>query len=210
MHLSCDFDLVEPSLRVLLTSDGTVTDMLQTICRERINARKITQELQSAVCSIQPLELAPGESVLRRRVLLHGNRTGTNYVYADSWIAIDRLDARFREGLLKSDTPIGRLWRNNRVEIFKEIIGVSEAAAGHIAGYFGTSADTNLLVRTCRVFVLGRPAMLITEHFSPALAVSTTLHFPPKTPKNPCTRMQSLNEVGQAFSPMSLSFSRLF
>jgi chorismate-pyruvate lyase len=169
MHVSCDFDLVEPSLRVLLASDGTVTDMLQTICREGINARKIAQEVQPAVRSIQPLELAPGEAVLRRRVLLQGNRTGTNYVYADSWIAIDRLDARFRKGLLESDTPIGRLWRNNRVEIFKEIISVWQTAARHIGGYFGTSAKTNLLVRTSRVFVLSRPTMLITEHFSPAL-----------------------------------------
>ena len=174
MHLSFDFDLVETSLQVLLTSDGTVTDMLQTICRERINARKIIQEVGPADRSIQPLELAPGESVLRRRVLLHGERTGTNYVYADSSIAIDRLDATFRDGLLKSDTPIGRIWRNNRVEIFKEIIGVSHAAAGQIAGYFETSADSHLLVRTSRVFVRSRPTMLITEHFSPALARSST------------------------------------
>jgi chorismate-pyruvate lyase len=174
MQLSCDINHLEPALRVLLTSDGTVTDMLETICRETINARRIAQEVQPANGCVEPLELAAGESLLSRRVLLQGERTCTNYVYAESWIAIDRLDARFREGLLASDMPIGRLWRSNRVEIFKELILISQVEASHIAQYFGTAADMKLLARTCRVFILGRPVMLISEHFSPALAVSTT------------------------------------
>jgi chorismate-pyruvate lyase len=56
------------------------------------------------------------------------------------------------------------------VEIFKEITGLKNQAAGYLAGYFGTSADTSLLVRSCRIFAGGRPAMLINEYFSPALA----------------------------------------
>jgi chorismate-pyruvate lyase len=84
MQLSCHFSHLELSLRVLLTSDGTVTDML-TMCRERINAVKIAQELQPAERFVDPLELAPGESVLSRHVLVRGDRTGTNYVYAKPW-----------------------------------------------------------------------------------------------------------------------------
>jgi chorismate-pyruvate lyase len=175
MRFSCDIDQLEPALRLLVTSDGTVTDMLQAICQEKINARKLAQEVQPAVRRIDPLDLVPGELLMSRRVVLQGERTGTNYIYADSCIAIDRLDVRLQQGLLKSDTPLGRLWRDNRVEIFKEVIAVSHQAAGHLAGHFGTSADTNLLVRTCRVFVAGRPAMLITEHFSPALAASIAI-----------------------------------
>lgn len=174
MRLSCDINHLDPALRVLLTSDGTVTDMLETICGETIKARRIAQEVRPAIRSVEPLELPTGESLLYRRVLLQGERTSTNYIYAESWIAIERLDVRFQEGLLASDTPIGRLWRSNRVEIFKELILISQVEASHIAHYFGTAADMKLLVRTCRVFILGRPVMLISEHFSPALAGSTS------------------------------------
>jgi chorismate-pyruvate lyase len=147
--------------------------MLQVICRERINARKLGQEVGPSARRIDELDLRPGELLMNRRVVLQGDRTGTNYVYADSCIAIDRLDARFQKELETSDIPIGRLWRDNRVEIFKEIVGVANKAAGHLAGHFGIEADTNLIVRNCRVFVAGRPVMLITEHFSPALGTST-------------------------------------
>jgi chorismate-pyruvate lyase len=184
MRFSLDIDYLEPALRLLVTSDGTVTDMLQTICREPINVRKLAQEVHPAVRRIDLLDLDPGELLMNRRVVLQGDRTGTNYIYADSCIAIDRLDVRLQQGLLKSDTPIGRLWRDNRVEIFKEIIGMSNQAAGHLAGHFGTGADTNLLVRTCRVSIAGKPAMLITEHFSPALAASIAIQNSSSPPAN--------------------------
>ena len=169
MRFGCDIEGVEPAFRLLLTSDGTVTDMLQVICREPIKAKKLAQEVQPAVRRFDLLDLEAGELLMSRRVLLQGDRTGTSYVYADSCIAITRLDIRLQQGLLKSDAPIGRLWRENRVEIFKEITGLKNQAAGYRAGYFGTSADTSLLVRSCRIFAGGRPVMLINEHFSPAL-----------------------------------------
>ena len=40
MRFSCDIEGVEPAFRLLLTSDGTVTDMLQVICREPIKAKE--------------------------------------------------------------------------------------------------------------------------------------------------------------------------
>jgi chorismate-pyruvate lyase len=175
MHLHCEFGHLGPALRLLFTSDGTVTDMLQAICGEKIHARKMTQDVSPAERPIDALEIAPGELVMSRRVLLQGERTGTDYVYADSMIAFDRLDIRFQQGLLNSDTPIGRLWRENRLEIFKEILDVRETAAGHLAAYFGTSAGDSLIVRTSRVFMAGRPAMLITEHFSPVLGASRSI-----------------------------------
>jgi chorismate-pyruvate lyase len=153
--------------------------MLQVICREPIKAKKLAQEVQPAVRRFDLLDLEAGELLMSRRVLLQGDRTGTSYVYADSCIAITRLDIRFQQGLLKSDVPIGRLWRDNRVEIFKEITGLKTQAAGYLAGYFGTSADTSLLVRSCRIFAGGRPAMLINEYFSPALAGNTAVETAP-------------------------------
>jgi chorismate-pyruvate lyase len=175
MPVTCEIERLEPALQLLLASDGTLTDMLQALCREKINARKLAQEVAPAVRRIDSLDVESGELLMSRRVLLQGDRTVRSYVYAESLIALTRLDARFQQGLLTSDAPIGRLWRDNRVEIFKEITGLADQAAGLLARYFGTSAATRLLVRTCRVFVAGRPVMLISEHFSPTLADSMAL-----------------------------------
>ena len=143
--------------------------------------KKLYQEIQPAARRFDQLDLEAGELLMSRRVLLQGDRTGTSYVYADSCIAITRLEIRFQQGLMKSDAPIGRLWRDNRVEIFKEITGIKKQAAGYLAGYFGTSADASLLVRSCRIRAGGRPAMLINEYFSPALdgniAVETAARY---------------------------------
>lgn len=172
MFLNLEIERLNPALRLLLTSDGTLTDMLQAICRERINARILAQDVGPAVCRIDPLAVEPGELLMNRRVLLQGDRTVTSYICADSTIAITRLDVRFQQGLLTSNAPIGRLWRDHRIEIFKEILGLANQPAGTLAPYVGTNVDTSLPVRTCRVFVAGRPVMLITEHFLPALTDS--------------------------------------
>ncbi len=74
MRLSCDIEGVEPAFRLLLTSDGTVTDMLQVICREPIKAKKLAQEVQPAVRRFDLLDLEAGELLMRRRVLLQGDR----------------------------------------------------------------------------------------------------------------------------------------
>lgn len=175
MHIGCDIDGLQPALRLLLISDGTLTDMLQAVCREGINVPIQAHHVQPAVRRIDALDLGPGELWMSRRVVLYGVRTGTNYVYADSCIALDRLDRRLRDGLMESDTPIGRLWRENRVELYKEVISVSSQPAGHAARHFGIRADDPLFVRTCRVYFRSRPAMLITEHFSPALATGIAI-----------------------------------
>jgi chorismate-pyruvate lyase len=170
LHYNCDIDRLEPAMRLLLTSDGTVTDMLQAITRENIRARRLAQEVRTAVYRVDSLDLDPGELLMGRCVLLEGDRTWTNYVYAESYIAIGRLDVQFQSGLLNSDTPIGRLWRDNKVEIFKEILTVSKQPSGSLASHFGAGNDSPVIVRTSRVFMGGRPVMLITEHFSPAVA----------------------------------------
>lgn len=175
MRLDSRMNGHEPALRLLLRGEGTVTDMLQAISGECIMARKLTQRVRAAVHRIAPLDLARGELLMHRRVVLQGDRTGINYIYADSLIAFERLSMRFRQELLNSDRPIGRLWRDHRVGISKEVMSVSRHPAGDLARHFGSGPETNLVVRTCRIFAAGRPIMMITEHFSPQLGDATAV-----------------------------------
>ena len=159
-----DLANLEPAYRLLLTTDGTLTNMLEAVNLERICLLPLAQRIYQTEQQIDSLALEPGESVMQRQVLLKGERTGKTYVYADSLIAMRRLDARIREALLTTNTPIGRLWKENRIETFKEVLQFGTDVARERSFYFEKSADTQLLVRKSRVASGGKPVALITEH----------------------------------------------
>src|SRR3954469_13613494 len=56
----------------------------------------------------------------RRCVVSENQASHPIYVYAESVIALARLDEQIRQGLLTANTPLGHLWKKNRTETFKE------------------------------------------------------------------------------------------
>jgi chorismate-pyruvate lyase len=161
---------LEPIERVLLESDGTLTCMLEAASQETIVAVKLAQHVVPAAERGDLLDVEAGELLMSRKVLLQGVRTGANYVFAESMIAVDRLEAPLRQGLLTSHEPIGRIWKTNRLETYKEVVRVRREPCGTLSRHFEINPDTRLLVRTYRVFSRGKPVMLITEYFSALLA----------------------------------------
>jgi len=165
---------LDPIERILLETDGTVTSMLEAACLERIVVVNLAQHVVSAMERFEPLQVDKGERLMGRKVLLQGERTGANYVYAESVIAIDRIEPPLRHGLLASDEPIGRIWQAHRLETFKEILWLEREPAGRRSRYFRADPGARLLVRTYRVYSQKVPVMLITEYFSPFLAFHIT------------------------------------
>jgi chorismate-pyruvate lyase len=162
--LEGDIALAEPVQRLLLTTDGTLTDLLEAINLEKTRLVLLEQKIGPAERSIDSLGLTAGEPLLARKVLLQGEQTGETYVYAESVIALARLDERIRQGLLTTNTPLGHLWKKNRTETFKEVLHSGIEFAGELSSYFGINPEAPLLVRKCRVSSGGRPVTLITEH----------------------------------------------
>lgn len=160
--------------RVLLISDGTVTDVVATAFLEPIHLVKISEEASPAQLPIDALDLKSGELVMRREILLQGERSRINRVYAESLIALDRLNPNLRDQLMNSDIPIGRLWMQHKLETRKEILKIWHVADGELCSYFGSAAKSGLLARTYRVFSGGRPIMLISEYFPLAGTASAT------------------------------------
>lgn len=146
-----DFRALTPLQRVLLVTDGTVTDILEAHFLEPIRLVKLAQRVA-------------GES-LERRILLRGANSGRVYVYAESVIALDRLDKKLREELLNSDMPLGRLWIEHKLETFKEPFEARFQPAGELAGHFGVDAAAALLMRSYRVISGGAAVMTISEYF---------------------------------------------
>jgi chorismate-pyruvate lyase len=151
--------------RVLIVTDGTLTEILEAAFLERIRLVKISQEIVSFTTPHAHVDYAQGEAFLERKILLQGTKSTKNYVYAESVIAINRLPPRFHEELVRSDTPLGQLWLEHRLETFKELLEVRLERAGERGKHFNCDASGMLLARTYRVSSAAVPVITITECF---------------------------------------------
>ncbi len=168
-----DVTSLEPLQRVLLVTDGTLTEILEANFFERIRLVKISQKVIPATSAHALLDPSPGEVLIERKILLQGEESHRNFAYAESLIAVDKLDPSFRSKLLDSNTPLGRLWLEHKLETFKELPEVRCQRADDLCRYFECPDNAPLLVRTYRVFSSSRPVMAITEYFPAAYSHST-------------------------------------
>jgi chorismate-pyruvate lyase len=156
---------LEPLQRILLITDGTLTEILEAAFLERIRLLKLAQNTVTASAMPAAGDFAPQEQLLERKILLQGAASGRNYAYAESLIALDRLAPALREALLASDVPLGRLWLEHKLETFKELRDVRCEAAGGLGQHFNCAATDPLLTRSYRVSSAAQPVMIITEWF---------------------------------------------
>ena len=151
--------------RIILTTDGTLTEILEAYLFEKINITKLSEGTVLLTNPVKYLELEVGQEVIERKVLLQGKISRKNWIYAESLIVPDRLEEKYRKRLLQSQESIGRLWLEHKVETFKEIVDSSREIAGDLADYFKIKPEDKLLSRTYRAFTKGQPIMMITEKF---------------------------------------------
>jgi chorismate-pyruvate lyase len=151
--------------RILLTMDGTVTDILAAYLLEEIQVVKLSEELVSITQDILPMQLNKGTEVIARSILLRGKISRKNFIYAESIIVPERLNEKFQEELLKTKTPIGQIWLEQRTETFKEILDSGKEPANGLSNYFNVEPEENMLFRTYAVFSNRKSTMMITEKF---------------------------------------------
>lgn len=160
-----NLDKLSPFQRILLTTDGTLTDILEAYVWEPIEIVKLMQETVKVPEAIPLLDIGTQTEVLHREVLLRGARSEKHYLHATSVLVLDRLDQGLREELMTTQEPLGKLMIQSRLETFKEIVKCSSRKAPDVGKVFGELPDTALISRTYRVFSQGRPFILITESF---------------------------------------------
>ncbi len=154
-----------PFQRILLTTDGMVTEILEAYLWERMNVIKLFQDYFLLDHDIPSLEAKKGCSVLQRKIVLRGKISQKNHIYAESIIVPDRLVENIRDGLLNSNKPIGLLILENRLETFREILDCGKEEAHELADCFNIKKGDLLIFRTYRVLANRLPIMLITEKF---------------------------------------------
>lgn len=151
--------------RILLTTDGTVTDMLEAYLFEQIRIVKLAERLILSPVDNPYMEFEAGTEVIDRTVLLQGKISRKNFIYAESIIVPSRLEPPFQRALLETKTPIGKIWIEQRVETFKEIKDSALETAQNLAEHFLIDPSDKLLSRTYCVYTNKQAVMMITEKF---------------------------------------------
>ncbi len=155
-----------PFLRVLLVTDGTVTKFLEAYLWEPIAVEKCLQEETTLKQDEPLLGVKKGESVILRRILLRGVRTGKVYTFAESLIRIQLLEPSIQKDLLEGRLGIGELLRDRRLETYREILEFGKEKAGkEWALYFKIKSGDPIYYRRYRIMIKGSPVILITERF---------------------------------------------
>ena len=151
--------------RILVTTDGTLTDTLASIFLEPIELVKLAVTITQSPQPIDALELEGGAKLMQRQIVLRGKNSLSPYVYAEVQIATDRLPPDLRNELLEGRLPLGTLWIMHRLEIFKERPRVRQRLAGDLAKHLGLREEDLLIERSYRTFTNRRPVFIVSEYF---------------------------------------------
>lgn len=148
--------------KILLATDGTVTDLLALYAGEKIKVQKIEQKfiLSSAAEEwLYPLETP----ILVRKILLCG--AARKFVYAESIFNFELHSRSIQYKLLETNVPIGLLWKEEKLETYREIIEYKTEPALTLAAYFDIPPQTPLLSRTYLIYHQQNILGAITEKF---------------------------------------------
>jgi chorismate-pyruvate lyase len=160
-----DLDIVglDPFLRGLLFTDGTVSRAIEAHTLSRVSVAPVEQvSARVGLPSASYLAVAAGRECLRRRVTMHiGDRHLA--VWAESYIVPERLPSQFEAILEETPQGIGGSLQQLRLESSRELLcfGLAPPPA-----WAEPDASVTTLARIYRIVTQAQPALLITEHFA--------------------------------------------
>ncbi len=158
---------LSPVQKILLGTDGSVTQLLEAITGKQIVITTRVQEIISATPEIaQKLEILAGSHVNHRVVEIKNDDSGEVLIYAISYTPIDRLPPGFRNDLIRADIPIGKIIAQHRIEARREILYADvRPASGEPAAIFRMFRNEPLLSREYQIIHGGQPLIIIQEQF---------------------------------------------
>ncbi|SMF54691.1 chorismate lyase [Alteromonadaceae bacterium Bs31] len=165
---SLDLTALPPFLRVLLTTDGTVTKSIESFFWEPVKVVNCGQRYDELEVDAPVIRRNKGDRVLRRSVQLVGANSATCYASAVSLVYTELLPAELRARLESGSVGIGELLRECGLETYREIVAVGEGVAEE-------SLNTSRAIwRTYRIVMEHCPFIQITEYFPLAVYESSS------------------------------------
>lgn len=146
--------------KILLATDGTVTDLIALYTGEPIRVKKLEQSIREQAAP-QRLQCSGPARLLIRRILLSG--ANKNYLFADSVFVFERFSKSIQDQLLNTDKPIGLMWKDERLEMYREIVEQKVEPCAEAAQHFELPTSAPFVSRTYLIHHNGKPLGAITE-----------------------------------------------
>jgi chorismate-pyruvate lyase len=156
---------MDPILRLLLTSDGTITASLQALMRSPIGVEVFRQEeirIDKAVAEF--LSTPTDSEALSRDVWLTGK--GRRLVHASSIILLEGLRRPLLEALRAGEKPLGLLLQESGEPVVRDrlqIARITDPSNRKRIGLHGTGTSWS---RRYRMTIRSKSAALIQEQFA--------------------------------------------
>jgi len=158
-----DVGPLSPVQKILVTTDGSVTRLLEAFTGSEIGIVTLNQEtVESSWDESSVLDITPGEPINHRVVEIRRNDTGGLLLHATSFTPLSRLEPEWRQDLVRADIPIGKILAGHKIEARRELLDIGLEPA---AGAFGIAPGDLLLMREYRIIHRGLPLMDIREKF---------------------------------------------
>ncbi|MCF2860291.1 chorismate pyruvate-lyase family protein [Pseudoalteromonas sp. SMS1] len=145
--------------KIILGTDGTVTQLLESIVGEQI----VVEKLLEADVSVLPHE--EDMHCQQRVITLNGGKTGLPYLYADSLVYHGNMNVNFSRALTETRIPIGKAWEKFQIETYKTLLSWGFEYAGDLSHHFAVEPCDLVLYRTYLVYSQGKKIFRITEKF---------------------------------------------
>lgn len=159
---------IEPLLRGLLFTDGTVTRTLEVQALSPVSV-EVADQTDTTVSgsTARHLKVPSGTEAVRRRVLIGSEESMAPAIWAESHILPNRLPPQFLRVLRSAPDGIGESLQRVELESWRELLwfGVDSQPEWSDAGL---RTPRPVITRIYRVIAGGQPALLISESFSVA------------------------------------------
>jgi len=156
-HRQYDLSLFQ---KILLATDGTVTDLIALYTGEPIRVKKLEQAIREQAAPPE-LQCSGPARLLIRKILLTG--TSKSYLFANSVFVFERFSKSIQDQLLNTDKPIGLMWKDERLETYREIVEQKVEPCAEAAKHFELPASASFVSRTYLIHHSGKPLGAITE-----------------------------------------------
>ncbi len=144
---------IPPFVKVLLTTDGTITSMLEAWFDEPVVAQAQQSEALLPTEFCQLLMVEQPLSCIHRKTQLLGKTSNACNAMAETWIIRERLPKGILLQIEQNEAGIGQALLQSRQESLRQVLTWSY------------EAQTDIAERCYRVAMQGQFVMLIVERF---------------------------------------------
>jgi chorismate-pyruvate lyase len=155
---------MDPALRMLLTSDGTITTLLRAFCLCPIQVEVLRQEeIKLAAAAAEFLSVESESSALAREVWLTAD--GQRLVCASSVIRMEGLDRTLLQALRNREKPLGRLLYESGLPVLRDRLQIASFVDPSRIKALGLTGPGPVWMRRYRMSLKSKSIALISEQF---------------------------------------------